>query len=377
MGFLKLGLILLLVVRLLGLARYRSGGRGKPVTHDGETVRVGVTRNKSKNVIAFDVSVDVPDRLRFTLRRENWLDRVAKMLGVAREWQTGDEKFDSAVFIVSEDAVLLETMSADAQLRTLLMTLLQIQRGGMLECCKGRLTFIGAPADSFREVSDELAREQLARQLHAPLNQVRDQLARIAVGDWEADRDPALRTRGWFVGICALLGVAGIFGLFVELAFAGDQIVHDMIPYWSWRVVATLGAALVAGVLLWLRRTSHTHSVLLDILLVALPGAWFASYAALTWYNQRHDEMPAMRYAVRVESVYSTRHKGSTSYHLLVERWPDGRGEREAIIPEPEFMQLGLGNCVIVIWHPGRLGDSWISGFERAVAQDCYRENVE
>ncbi|HEY5970861.1 MAG TPA: hypothetical protein VIT22_02630, partial [Pseudoxanthomonas sp.] len=177
MGFLKLGLILLLVVRLLGLARYRSGGRGKPVTHDGETVRVGVTRNKSKNVIAFDVSVDVPDRLRFTLRRENWLDRVAKMLGVAREWQTGDEKFDSAVFIVSEDAVLLETMSADAELRTLLMTLLQMQRGGMLECCKGRLTFIGAPADSFRDVSDALAREQLVRQLHAPLNKVRDRLA--------------------------------------------------------------------------------------------------------------------------------------------------------------------------------------------------------
>jgi hypothetical protein len=213
--------------------------------------------------------------------------------------------------------------------------------------------------------------------LHAPLSKIRDRLARIAVGEWKADRDPALRRRAWFAGISASLCVAGIIGFFVESAFSRHQIVHDMIPFWTWRACVTLGVVLLLGMAVLVRRTPHTHVVLLDILLGALPGAWFASYAALTWYNERYDVTPAMRYAVRVESAYTTRHKNSTSYHLVVAKWPDGRGETDLIVPEQEKLRLGAGDCVITIWHPGRLGDSWVSSFERSVAQDCYWENVE
>lgn len=377
MAILKIGLILLLFLRLVGLAMYWGRGRGKPVTQAGETMHAEVIRDKSKKVCGFEVSVDVPDRFRFTLRRETWFDRIAKKLGVAREWQTGDDEFDAATFIVSEDWALLETVSADPELRALLVALLQMERGGKLECVKGRLSFIGMPSDGYRDVSDELARQQLCRQLHSPLAKVRDRLAHIAVGDWEADRDPALRRRAWFAGISVFLGVAGITGFFVELGFARFQIVRDMIPYWSWVAVAMLGGALMLGMLAWLRRSPHTHAVLVDILLVALPGAWFAANAVLTWYNERYDVEPSVRFAVTVESVYTVKHKGSTTYHLVVERWPDGRGERDVVVPEREFMQLGTGNCVFALWHPGRLGDSWVSGFERAVLQDCDQERVE
>jgi hypothetical protein len=377
LAFLNLGLIALLFVRLVGFTRYTRGRRGQPVTHDGETLYARMTRGKYKTPISFEVSVDVPDRFRFTLRLETWLDRLAKTLGVAREWQTGDKEFDSTVFIVSEDSALLEAMSADPQLRSLLVTLLQVRPSGRIDCGKGRLSFIGKPPAEYRDCSDEVACEQLVQKLHAPLTRVRDRLARIAVGDWQAQRDPAFQRRGWFIRISALIGVAGIIGFFVEFAFDRHQIVRDVIPYWTGCVSATIVGALLVSMLVWLRKTPHTHAVLLDILLVALPGAWFAGYAAFTWYNERYDVAPPVRFAVRVESAYATKHKSRKTYHLVVEKWPDGRGERDLIVPEQESMQLEPGNCVIAIWHPGRLGDSWVSNFERAVAKECYLESVE
>ena len=51
------------------------------------------------------------------LRPEWWLDRFAKRFGIAQEWQTGDERFDEKVFILSEVPTLLETLSSDRELR--------------------------------------------------------------------------------------------------------------------------------------------------------------------------------------------------------------------------------------------------------------------
>jgi hypothetical protein len=238
------------------------------------------------------------------------------------------------------------------------------------------LSFTARPSQKHRDVSDEQVRQLFAQELYPALSGIRERLARIAVGDWQPDRDLSLRRRAGLVGIFALLGAAGVIGFVAEIGLERHQIVREMIPHLAlWAVAATAGMFLLA-LFIWLGRTPHTHATVFDILLVALPGVWFAASGALTWYNEHYDVSPARRFAVRVESIYTTKHRSSTTYHLVVESWPDQRGQRDVVVPQHEIAQLG-DRCVFAIWHPGRLGDSWVSGFERAGVSDCAGGRIE
>lgn len=360
-------------IRLLGMGSRWRIWRGKSVSLEAETVHASVTRDKHGSVSGVRVTVDTPNRFRFALRPETSLDRLGKRLGVVREWQTGDDAFDSGTFIASEDWALLEAMSADRDLRSAISELLRLHAGASLECANGRLSFACQPAGVDRNASDELLREQFARQIHPALSKLRERLARIVVGDWDADRDPALRRRAILGGITLVLGVTGLIGALVGSSLDRFQVVRAAISYFGWYATAAIGGAMLLAVILWFRRTPHTHSVLLDVLLVALPGAWLTADASLTWYNQKYDAAAVVRWPVIVESVHTSRHKGTTSYHLRLDLWPDSRGDRNVKLREEEYRVLGPGKCVIAKWHPGRLGDGWISGFVPASETDCDR----
>jgi len=339
---------------------------GKPVVVGPESVRVHVTRGKNKEVRGVSVTLDVADQFRFRLRPEWWLDRFAKRFGIAQEWQTGDERFDEKVFILSEDPTLLETLSSDRELRELVATILDFHGGARLECARGQLMFDATLSEVDRKLSDEHLREMYAREIQPALARLRDRLERISVGDWRADRDPALRRKGWLVGVSTAIAATGIVGLFVGFMYDRHQVALDVIPRYSAWVTGGTGAALLAAAVLWLGRSPHTHAVVLDVLFAAMPGAWLASTAGFTWYNETHDESAPSHVVAHVESMYTTKHRSSTNYHLVVSGWPDAPGNRDVVVRKDEYSLTSVGGCVVLLWHRGRLGDGWISGYERA-----------
>jgi hypothetical protein len=162
-----------------------------------------------------------------------------------------------------------------------------------------------------------------------------------------------------------------VVGGFVGFGYERQQIVLESISRYSVWATASIGAALLLAVYLWLRQSPHTHAVLLDVLMAAIPGAWFASNAALTWYNEHQDDAAPVHFVAKVESMYTSRHRNSTNYHFVVASWPDARGSRDVIVRQGEYSLATEGGCVGVIWHPGRLGDGWVSGYERANAESC------
>jgi hypothetical protein len=175
------------------------------------------------------------------------------------------------------------------------------------------------------------------------LARLRGRLERISAGDWREDRDPTLRRKAWLVGISTTIAALGIVGLLVSVRYDRYQVVREAIPYYSAWITGSIGAALLAGIFLWLGRRPHTHAVLLDVILAAMPGAWLASNAGLTWYNEQYDRTSPSHYSVDVSSAYTTRHKGTTHYHLVVSQWPDPRGIREVEIREGEFSLTSTG----------------------------------
>jgi hypothetical protein len=158
LGFLKIGLLLLLIFRLFQFGQRWRGSAGKIVTVGGDPVRVKIHRGKHKNVRGVRVTLDVCDRFRFMLRPESAFDRFAKRFGIAHEWETGDYEFDEKVFIVSEDPLLLETRSTDREFRALISTSLDFLEGGRVECARGKLIFDATLSEVERDQSDDQLR---------------------------------------------------------------------------------------------------------------------------------------------------------------------------------------------------------------------------
>ena len=52
----------------------------------------------------FYIGVPIRGPLRFTIRRETWLDRIVKFFRLATEIQTGDADFDKQLYVVCDDA---------------------------------------------------------------------------------------------------------------------------------------------------------------------------------------------------------------------------------------------------------------------------------
>ena len=371
MVFLRLGLFLLLLFRVFHYVGRLRISAGEAVNVGADTGHVDITRDKYKAVRGVHLSVEVSDRFRFLLRPESALDRFAKRFGIAQEWQTGDESFDAKIFILSEDPALLETLSTDKELRSLIATVMDFHRGARLDCARGKLHLEVLVSDVDKEQSDEVLNEQFAREMLPALARLRARLERISAGDWRADRDPTLRRKAWLVGISTTIAALGILGLLVSIRYDRYQVVREAIPYYSAWITGCIGAALLAGIFLWLGRRPHTHAVLLDVILAALPGAWLASNAGLTLYNEEYDATAPAHYSVKVSSAYTSRHKSRTHYHLVVAQWPDARGIREVEVREGEYSLIYTGGCVGVLWHPGRLGDGWVSGYERANTENC------
>lgn len=379
MGFLKIGLLLLLVLRLFQFGQRWRGNAGKIVTVGGDPVRVKIHRGKHKHVQGVRVTLDVSDRFRFMLRPESAFDRFAKRFGIAHEWETGDYEFDEKVFIVSEDPLLLETLSTDREFRELVSTILDFHERGRVECARGKLIFDATLSDVDRDLSNDHLRETYAREIQPPLAKLRERLARISVDGWEGDRDPALRRKGWLIGFSTLFAVAGIVGVIGSMAYEDQQVVFETIPRYGAYVTGGVLAAFLGAAFLWLGRSPHTHAVLLDVLFFALPGAWMASTAGFTWYNEKYDVTAPRQFVAAVASTYTTRHKSSTYHHVVVSSWPDARGERHIQVSEHEYSLAVSGRCIAVSWHAGRLGDGWISDIGVADTNHCgsYSDDLE
>ena len=126
----------------------------------------------------------------------------------------------------------------------------------------------------------------------------------------------------------------------------------------------------VVGLLLlatftWLRSTPHTHAVLLDVLLAAAPGCWAIANGGATLYNEKLDQGAPQSLPVQVLYTEKTRGRRSTHYYLHVERWPDPRGDRSVRIDKAEYDWMERSSCITVKWHAGRVGDGWVSGYQR------------
>jgi len=367
MPWLRFGLLVLVLTRIVFLfGALRRRFAGKRADGGGEAYEYSVSRGKNRVVTAVRIGLDLPDTQRFLLRREGLLDRVAKWLGIAREWQTHDSSFDDAIFILSDDRVLLEALSFDRELRLAAERLFGNPQVKSIECARGYVWVTLhkiAPGEKGR--TDEEIAVPLAAGVRPNLATLRDRLRAIGSRPWTDDRDPALEREHWLLIATSVIGIAGIAAFFWgEGLGLPRQLVFAAIESHAMLLTLIAGAILLALLVSLIGRTSRTHLVLMEILLVALPGAWFAGRALYTLENERLDRAPVTQYVTRLADVYTRRGSRSTSYYLVVEGWPDERFGRELKVRASVYARFRAGDCARFDLHRGYFGDPWLSAIE-------------
>lgn len=372
----RIALLALAAVGLLCIVSRAVWQRGKRVVIGKQAIDVNIRRGKHNALLGAHVTIEIPWGLQFSFERENWFDRLAKSLGLAREWQTGDRPFDGRVYLLCDDPLVLETLSINDRLRATLLRLLATP-GRALHAEDGRLWIVCGAEEEAREMSDAELQRRFAGKFGADLDLVRGGLTSIVGSRFGTSRDPAVGPRAWISwmsGACALTGlIGGIYSLYLDR----QQVVHDSIVHWSNGI--TLAAAVGLGVFLavFLSGTSVVHRVLVDILRAAIPGIWLVACGMSTWGNEYLDRSTPATYSVRVQHTYRTKSKSAYTYHLLVESWPDPRASRKVRIDAAVAGFVRSGGCVDVIWRRGALGDGWVAGYRPNTNDRCGGALVE
>ncbi len=364
MPWFRFGLLLLVVVRtVMLLGAMRRSLKGTSAAFDGKNhYEFAVSRARSGRVSGVKIGIAIADNLRFVLRREHRFDRLAKWFGIAREWQTADREFDDSIYVLTDDLVLLDALSHDAQLRDATHDLLTDERVRAIRCHGGSLWVdlhrIGREQDEGTAAAVAAA---LLPAVGPGLEKVGERLVAIQARPWTTERDPAESRQQILLMASSVIGIAGIAAfLWMEGVGLPRQLLFDVINRNAAILAAMVGAIFLVVLATLIGRTARTHLVLLEMLLVTLPGSWFAGRTYYALENERLDDSPATEFRTHISSVYHTSGR-NRSYHLVLERALDPRLKPDMSVAPKVFNQFHAGDCARFDLHPGRFGDLWLA----------------
>lgn len=341
--------------------RHANSWKGQSAEHDGIRYQYSISKHKGR-VQQLRIGLICQTGMHFLLKRENWLDRLFKSLGLSEEQQLNRLHFDENVYVVSDDRRLSYVLKQKSELHEVLGRFFdgRVLQGFKIKklWCRGeRLWIEAAPASSMKDCSPA----PLAAEVVPVMRELAVLLASTA--------PPGSGTRDDFI-VKALLLTAISAALAINAAL---QFLHTAIP--TFPVVVDIGeltlaaSALAVGMLLvlvaacifLLGRTSRSHIVLIELLLVGGFGAFGTAFSALRDYNIEFDQATTTPISATVASSYSRRcGKNSTCYYLQLSGAPELRDQQKLKVNRSTFNALRPGTAVIVQLHQGALGIKWI-----------------
>jgi len=309
----------------------------------------------------------------FTLKPEGGLDRWSKAIGLVRECQSGDAAFDAAVYVASDDAVFHRMLQTDAALRS------NIERVVRTGSATGKVSAIHAEKGRiWVEIEPDAGHRATSRAQDAARD-IAPALIHLAADFRERPQDAARPPDRFFVRAAALLAISSglaINGLFelARLSQSGDvPFMTDRLAPLPWAIAIGLIGAFGLAVLAvrFLGRSSRTHLVLIELLLVGSFGIATSAFAGLRDYNMEFDRAPAAIQKATITDRYDIYHKHrrrrvtstTRTCHLGMLGWPSVTVSQVRSVSCGFYDRVMVGMSVDVRLREGALGWSWIENF--------------
>ena len=328
----------------------------------GQSYQYGEVRRKGR-LQRVRIGVDAPRNFTFTARAEAGRDRFFKNLGISSELQLHDDEFDSDVYLEADAKGVATLLSENKELRDTLIEILRHAhaenlRGMRIRCAHQRLWLEFLPKQEGVLTS---AQHELVPMLH----RLSEGMAASRLTERQL-HDPFVWRAALMLSISTASAILGVFGLVRALAGRTDILDPWQLFYGSAIAGLVITTLFVVAVLKVLGRSSRTHLVLMEGVLVGTVGFVFSMYALGREANITFDvQRPQVQelHNINVEHrITRGRHGRNHHFYLHTADWrPRHAGQLLKIeISREDFTALEGKNAALVFVRSGALGYEWI-----------------
>lgn len=366
-GFITLSLC------MLGSYIARQSARWKPQHASADGFEYKLKRYKSR-VTGVLFGIKGLRDYNFTIKHETWYDRLFKKLGVSNEVQTGDSEFDELVYVVSDNSLIHEKLLSSSEIRHALKKIFyfgssQTAKVKKLECRKGRLWIEFSTKDQISEANIEYL---IAEPLVPVLKIIAKELNQLKQKDYKRWQDPFV-----YKGL-VVLGIST--GLAINAAVHLARLSFSDFPYLLsyteliWHSISAgffIVALLVIFTLFWLKNSSRTHLILIELISVGLLGSIGSVFHEMRDINiEWQQDTPKVMETQLLENYTTTssgRHGRRTHYHLVFKDWNcDCNKTIHKQVSSSVYRALSSHKYHRVIQYDGALGYTWIADIKPA-----------
>lgn len=310
---------------------------------------------KGKNGRPSSLHIRVPARTPTTMQfhREDWFDRMSKMLAIAREHQSGDEEFDRDVYVRCPSEAYAELVLADADRRSAVLALRKL--GFHSVQLDGTQAFAHWP--SFDPEKHD----------HPELVEAASDLLAVLAKDLPAE-DPENvagrpdRRRGWLVLLwfLAILYAVTIVSLSWFPPIHTSSLLLTALPIFigGYLLFGWIAAFLIGG-------TSTSHDRWGTLMVFGLLFHGVGSVGTTTLINGAADPGPLAEHTAVVvdKRTHTSRSKNRTTvtYYATVNSWEPGGGTIEFKVGSGEYGQIVPHRSKLhLVVGSGRMGFEWL-----------------
>ncbi|QEL13483.1 hypothetical protein [Limnoglobus roseus] len=307
-------------------------------------------KNPKPSSLHVRVPVATPTTLHFS--RESVFDRVCKSVGIARECQSGDREFDTAVYVRCPSEAYAEAFLADADKRAAVLALRKLGYRDV------QLT--GTQAVAHWPGFDPNAHD------HPELTAATADLLALLAKDLPAD-DPDHAParfdvrRVWSVGLWlfALLYAVTLIAAFNYPTIHTWPLVMSAVPLFVGGYVAFgwVSAYLLSG-------TSTAHDRWYPLMVTGLLCHGLGSIGTVAAVNALADPGPLVERVLPIVDKRSQTSSGknrTTTYYVTVPAWEPGYDTTEFTVSGGDYASVTPGRSKLqLVTGTGRLGIEWL-----------------
>jgi hypothetical protein len=349
-------------------ARVKAPWRGTTAIVDGQSYTRYLVKNKGK-VTTYYVAIDAPSHLNFMFKRESWLDRFFKGIGISSEHQVGRSRFDDAIYIVSDDEQLCRKLSFDQDIQS---HILAIFNAGSEACevksiqCSGGRVWVKFKTDCKEEDMDLGGTEKIVVPL---LHRISSTLSSIPQQEGNRWNDPFVPKAIVILSVSTGLAINGGLQIFRMMVGSELPFTVDSTGLWKMAAIAGLAGAIVffIVVMFFLGRSARAHLVLIEVMLVGSFGVAGSAFFELRDLNMEWDTGAKVRHDVQViDKLTRKSRKSSRRYYVVVQDWHNRNEQYEIKVSSKAYGLVEKSENVIIYEKPGYLAFPWVAEIVKA-----------
>ena len=306
--------------------------------------------------------------IRFRLKAETWYDRLFKFFYVSKEYQTNNPDFDDTVYIASDDSNIHSIISRNPNVSTAILGIFNhpVTPGIKVKEIKnyaGKIWIEYRVPSEFTDVGILSFAESPVSNLKSIVKTFKDQISQTS----NRFKDPFVLKAIVILAISSGLAINGLIQ-FRRLGRLPSTFTVDSNLIWEdafWIGIAVV-VALVAITLAILRRSSRTHLVILELLIVGTVGAILTTYTNLHDINIDFDDSRPKVFETQIhEKQIKRRRRGRTSYSIITGDWNMEKEKRKIGVSSSFYNQVNVGDWLLVRQRSGYLNYRWVEKFAK------------